>query len=55
MTGEELKKRRKERGLAQRELSKASGVAQKTISQAENGRAQLSRGSAQKLEQALQR
>jgi transcriptional regulator with XRE-family HTH domain len=55
MDGAELKSRREAQGLGQRELSKASAVAQKTISQAENGRLKLSRGVARKLDEALKK
>jgi len=51
--GVELKNRRKEQGLGQRELSKASGVPQQVISAAENGRIRFPRGAARKLEEAL--
>jgi len=55
MDGTELRNRRKAAGLGQRELSKASGIAQKTISAVENGRVRLSRGVARKLDQALEK
>ena len=55
MDGVELKNRREAQGLGQRELSKTSGVAQKTISAAENGRVRLSRGVARKLDEALKK
>jgi transcriptional regulator with XRE-family HTH domain len=55
MDGFELRKRRKDQGLGQRGLSKASGVPQQVISAAENGRTPLSRGAARRLEQALQK
>jgi predicted transcriptional regulator len=53
MDGTELKKRRKERGLGQRELSKSSGVPQQVISAAENGCVRLPRGAARKLDEVL--
>ena len=53
MDGAELKKRRKAQGLGQRALAKASGVPQQVISAAENGRVELPRGAARKLEEAL--
>ena len=55
MDGAELKKRRKAQGLGQRELAKSSGIDQQMISAAENGRLRLSRGAAQKLDQALKK
>jgi transcriptional regulator with XRE-family HTH domain len=53
MTGEELKKRRRASGVGQRELAKASGIPQKMISAAENGRVRLSRGVSRRLAEAL--
>jgi len=53
MNGAELKKRRTTQGLGQRELAKVSGVPQQMISAAENGRVQLSRGAARRLDEAL--
>jgi transcriptional regulator with XRE-family HTH domain len=55
MNGTELRKRRKERGMGQRELSRLSRVPQQAISAAENGREVLSRGATRRLEQALQK
>jgi transcriptional regulator with XRE-family HTH domain len=52
--GPELKARRLEAGLSQRQMSKASGVAQQRISQAEGGRLRLSRGQAQKIERVFE-
>ncbi len=55
MTAEELKKKRKASGMGQRGLAKASGIPQKVISAAENGRTRLSRGAVRRLQTALTR
>jgi transcriptional regulator with XRE-family HTH domain len=55
MDGQELREKRKSRGLGQRELAKLSGVSQREISGVESGRKRARDKVAKRLSEALKK